>query len=124
MPVLERAELEASPLADLHAIADQVGVDGFRRLRKADLIDEILAVQGGGDGTATAASESSSEGEQDAKPARKRRLTARAAPANARRPMRSRPSRTARGGRGGALADRALRSRTPTSPPRIHPAGR
>jgi len=42
MPVLERAELEASPLADLHAIADQLGLEAFRRLRKADLIDAIL----------------------------------------------------------------------------------
>jgi transcription termination factor Rho len=42
MAVLERSELEASPLADLHAIANQVGLDGFRRLRKADLIDAIL----------------------------------------------------------------------------------
>ena len=42
MAVLERSELEASPLADLHAIADQLGLDGFRRLRKADLIDAIL----------------------------------------------------------------------------------
>ena len=42
MTVLERSELEASPLADLHAIADQVGLDGFRRLRKAELIDAIL----------------------------------------------------------------------------------
>ena len=40
--VLDRSELEASPLADLHAIADQLGLDGFRRLRKADLIDAIL----------------------------------------------------------------------------------
>ncbi len=54
MPVLERSELDASPLADLHAIADQIGLDGFRRLRKADLIDAILkrsgAPQDGGDG--------------------------------------------------------------------------
>src|SRR5882757_9852604 len=49
MPVLDRSELEASPLADLHAIADQLGLDGFRRLRKADLIDAIL---GEPDGTA------------------------------------------------------------------------
>jgi transcription termination factor Rho len=42
MPVIERPELEASPLADLHAIADQIGLDGFRRLRKAELIDAIL----------------------------------------------------------------------------------
>ncbi len=42
MAVLERSELEASPLADLHAIANQIGLDGFRRLRKAELIDAIL----------------------------------------------------------------------------------
>jgi len=53
MPVFDRSELEASPLADLHAIADQVGLEGFRRLRKADLIDAILGGPGGsgaGDG--------------------------------------------------------------------------
>ncbi|MGA2162903.1 MAG: Rho termination factor N-terminal domain-containing protein [Solirubrobacteraceae bacterium] len=48
--VLERSELDASPLADLHAIADQIGLDGFRRLRKADLIDAILERSGGGAG--------------------------------------------------------------------------
>ena len=48
--VLDRSELEASPLADLHAIADQLGLDGFRRLRKADLIDRILGEQPSGDG--------------------------------------------------------------------------
>src|SRR5207302_10253923 len=48
MAVLERGELEASPLADLHAIADQVGLEGFRRLRKADLIDAILGEQTSG----------------------------------------------------------------------------
>ncbi len=47
MTVLERSELDASPLADLHAIADQIGLDGFRRLRKADLIDAILERSGG-----------------------------------------------------------------------------
>src|SRR5207244_4126145 len=46
MSVLERSELEASPLADLHAIADQLGLDGFRRLRKAELIDAILGEAG------------------------------------------------------------------------------
>jgi transcription termination factor Rho len=42
MTVLARSELEASPLADLHTIANQVGLEGFRRLRKAELIDAIL----------------------------------------------------------------------------------
>jgi transcription termination factor Rho len=50
MPVFDRSELEASPLADLHAIADQVGLEGFRRLRKAELIDAILAGPGGAGG--------------------------------------------------------------------------
>lgn len=42
MTVLDRSELQASSLADLHLIADQIGLEGFRRLRKADLIDAIL----------------------------------------------------------------------------------
>jgi transcription termination factor Rho len=46
MTVLERSELDASPLSDLHAIANQLGLEGFRRLRKADLIDAILARSG------------------------------------------------------------------------------
>ena len=46
MTVLDRSELEASPLADLHAIADQLGLDGYRRLRKAELIDAILGEPG------------------------------------------------------------------------------
>ncbi len=48
MTVLDRSELEASSLADLHQIADQVGLEGFRRLRKADLIDAILGERGAG----------------------------------------------------------------------------
>jgi len=45
--VLDPAELAASPLADLHIIANELGLDGFRRLRKAELIDAILVAQGG-----------------------------------------------------------------------------
>ena len=47
MAVLQRKELEASPLADLHAIASELGLEGFRAMRKADLIGAILAAQGG-----------------------------------------------------------------------------
>jgi transcription termination factor Rho len=50
MTVLSRPDLEASPLADLHAIASELGIDGFRRLRKADLVDAILVRQGDVDG--------------------------------------------------------------------------
>ena len=51
MAVLERSELQESPLADLHAIADQLGLDGFRRLRKAELIDAILSDGAGARGS-------------------------------------------------------------------------
>src|SRR5271169_3634593 len=79
MAVLDRSELEASPLADLHAIANQVGLDGFRRLRKAELIDTIL-----GEPTVDRASEEPAE---------------RSAPRNATRPPRGRV-RGARGANG------------------------
>lgn len=49
MSVLTRSALEGSPLADLHAIASEIGIDGFRRLRKADLVAAILERQEGGD---------------------------------------------------------------------------
>ncbi|MCX6394415.1 MAG: Rho termination factor N-terminal domain-containing protein [Solirubrobacterales bacterium] len=47
MSVLSREALEASPLADLHQIASGFGIDGYRRLRKADLIDRMIESQGG-----------------------------------------------------------------------------
>src|SRR3954465_15678280 len=43
--VLGRPALEQSPLADLHLLANELGVDGFRRLRKPELVDAILARQ-------------------------------------------------------------------------------
>ena len=49
MPVLQRSELEASPLADLHAIASELGIEGYRALRREDLVGAILAAQGGED---------------------------------------------------------------------------
>jgi transcription termination factor Rho len=49
MPVLDRTALEASPLADLHAVASELSIDGYRRLRRAELITTILTKQGGAD---------------------------------------------------------------------------
>src|SRR3954468_3611832 len=43
--VLDRSALEKSPLADLHLLANELGVDGFRRLRKPELVDAIVARQ-------------------------------------------------------------------------------
>lgn len=53
MSVLQRKELEDSPLADLHAIASELGIEGYRALRKGDLIAAILGIQGGDEGEAT-----------------------------------------------------------------------
>jgi len=47
MSVLDRAALEASPLADLHEIASELSIDGYRRLRRPELIGAILNKQDG-----------------------------------------------------------------------------
>jgi transcription termination factor Rho len=69
MTVLEPSELQASPLADLHAIAETLGLDGYRRLRKAELIETILARQG--DSKASASEDS--PGPRRRRPVRSRR---------------------------------------------------
>jgi transcription termination factor Rho len=75
MSVLERSELEASPLADLHAIADQLGLDGFRRLRKGDLIDAILGEPSanGAPGGADDGPDADEDAERSSRPPRRRR---------------------------------------------------
>jgi transcription termination factor Rho len=47
MSVISRSALESSSLADLHEIASELGLDGYRRLRKADLVGAIVDRQGG-----------------------------------------------------------------------------
>jgi transcription termination factor Rho len=68
--VLDRAELEQSPLADLHLLANELGVDGFRRLRRDDLIDAIVAKQSG---NGAAAPEAEEEEEEEAPKSRRGR---------------------------------------------------
>ncbi len=92
MTVLARPELEASPLADLHAIANEVGLEGFRRLRKAELIDAILDETGSG--VAADAPEDEHDGSSSGSGSRPRR----------RRPARARRSRDDLGG-GAEAAD-------------------
>jgi len=48
MSIITAEDLDASPLADLHALASTLGIDGFRRLRKPELVATIVARQGGG----------------------------------------------------------------------------
>src|SRR3954468_22983695 len=49
MPVLDRKELEESPLSDLHAIASELGIEGYRRLRREELIDALAGAEGKAD---------------------------------------------------------------------------
>jgi transcription termination factor Rho len=65
--VLQREELEGSPLADLHAIASELGIEGYRSLRTNDLVKAILDAQGiEDDGPADDAEESPVYDESDA----------------------------------------------------------
>lgn len=73
MSVFSRPALEDSPLADLHTIATELGLDGFRRLRKADLIDRILERAGGGSAPADVADRSSDDDDADRPRARRSR---------------------------------------------------
>src|SRR5687768_9800503 len=68
MSVLDRSELEQSHLADLHAIAAELGIEGYRRLGRDALIDAILA-EGGGDGGDGEPAEESAPDESNEKPA-------------------------------------------------------
>jgi transcription termination factor Rho len=52
MPVLDRKELEESPLSDLHAIASELGIEGYRLLRREKLIGAILGEEDRGPQTA------------------------------------------------------------------------
>jgi transcription termination factor Rho len=63
MSVIDRDALQASPLADLHAIASELSIDGYRRLRKQQLIEAILARQ---EDTEAPEAEAADESEADA----------------------------------------------------------
>lgn len=69
MPVLDRRELEESPLSDLHAIASELGIESFRLMRRDALID---AIAGDGGGTSAPAAKSE-EGDEDRQPRRRSR---------------------------------------------------
>lgn len=71
MAVLSRDALEGSPLADLHVLAGELGIDGYRRLRKAELVDTILAHQSGEDNGVPAEADAETE-EETPKPRRRR----------------------------------------------------
>jgi transcription termination factor Rho len=72
MSVLDRSALTESPLADLHAIASELSIDGYRRLRRPELIDAILAKQSGTEVEPAAGEEASADEAPAPAPARGR----------------------------------------------------
>ncbi len=97
MTVIDRAALEDSPLADLHAIASELSIDGYRRLRKEQLIDAILERQ---EGRADEAQAEPEEAEDETAAARTRR-------------RRGRRGGRGRGGRAAGEAESAPPEREP-----------
>ena len=75
MPVLSRSALTSSTLADLHALASALSIDGYRRLGRPELVDAIIERQGGAD---DAEPDVQTEGEAKAEP--KPRTRSRAKP--------------------------------------------
>jgi transcription termination factor Rho len=127
MSVLERSALAESPLADLHAIASELAVDGFRRLRREDLVDAILARQGVEPAAEAAPAEAD---DVEERPKRRRGGRGRAADAaaeedaapeapaarrreRAERPTRERPARERPARERGERAERGEREREP-----------
>ncbi len=73
---LERSMLDGKDREELHAIAGAMGVKGITRLRKADLVDAILAAaagQGGGGNGAKARRRPTARRRRSGPSARRRR---------------------------------------------------
>jgi transcription termination factor Rho len=73
MSILDREALSASPLADLHALASELSIDGYRRLRKPELIDAILTRQAGEPAAEEEPGENGAATEEDRPASRRRR---------------------------------------------------
>lgn len=100
MSIFDRGSLEASPLADLHAIASELAIDSFRRLRKAELIEKILERQGGEPGAPESGEEEPAR-EEELDADRPAEVLSDEPPSPEREDPGSASSRRRRGGRGG-----------------------
>jgi transcription termination factor Rho len=69
---MTKAELESKPLAELHALAAEQGVDGYRMLSKAELVDRLADGDSGGAGGGGARPRSQPRGDSGRRPQRDR----------------------------------------------------
>ena len=61
---MTRAELESKPLAELHALAAEQGVEGYRMLSKGELVDRLAGGDSGGGSSRKSGSRGGSGGPQ------------------------------------------------------------
>lgn len=78
---MNKAELEKKPLSDLHLLAAEAGVDKYRMLSKAELVERLAE----GNGAAAPADSGTAEGEEreerEERPRRRRRTRSSGSPA-------------------------------------------
>ncbi|MEX2458844.1 MAG: Rho termination factor N-terminal domain-containing protein, partial [Actinomycetota bacterium] len=60
MATTDKDALEGKVAAELHKIATDLGIEGHRGLKKADLVEAILTHNNGGEPTTTAAAANAS----------------------------------------------------------------
>jgi hypothetical protein len=70
---MTKTELESKHLADLHQLAAAAGVERYRMLTRAELIDALSDGDGGGDAAAPSRADSDGDGERSERPRRRRR---------------------------------------------------
>ena len=102
MSVLDRSTLVDSPLADLHALASELSIDGFRRLRRPDLITAILQKQGSPDAGSDADAAPEATASEDAASEAASEAPSEAVDSDAEEGSGTRRRRGRRGGRGRA----------------------
>jgi hypothetical protein len=104
---MNKAELESKHLSDLHALAAEAGIDRYRMLSRAELIDRLA-----GDGSGSGSGASRSRGSAPSRTSQRER------------PPRQRQRRRRREGQGDALADEALDGGREPKPPSREPEPR
>lgn len=116
--VLDIDNLLESPLADLHALAGELDIEGYRLLKKSDLTIAILEMRGAVGDEIRPAVEAKYQALAEIKAERERELAAKEAEEDAREEAReaaeaerAQKSRGQRGERGGRSSERGGRSR-------------
>ncbi|HSC20266.1 MAG TPA: Rho termination factor N-terminal domain-containing protein, partial [Solirubrobacterales bacterium] len=111
---MTKTELEKKHLSDLHLLASEAGIDKYRLLTKAELVDRLAESGGNGDG---AKEQTAARSERPERPRRRRRGEGREP-----REPRDRPEKAPEREPAPEPAAREKREETPEPPPASEPA--